>query len=911
MCRMTPSSWAGGLSTPTFFVSQKRRKGYYHRIQDAVDEVPPSSRIEIVGGGTFLEKVTINKPIELTANRMGESPVISFRGVVMVVNASEVLLEGLSIQTESTMSSLVYAGGRGVVRKCRVRGLEVCGTACPTVEECWLGGAKGNSVHIRQKAGGSFFRNTIGNSGGFSILVESIGELNFSYNTVWGSHLGQVCVRSCPDHPQEDVKPNFTMNRITDDLAAAQVHLHKGSGAPPGDLMAIRDEERFDKPSDVKRTKSIFKLVEMPVKQAGMKVQLIPSKTSRFTINLEEDEAADPALWEDSVSGVLIQGNDVKPVFSRNTIAACKLHGLLLKAGASGTYEGNYFTANSGWAIMVEGTEEKAPPYFTHNQIASNGGGVRVCGCPATFEGFNVIFGNRGPQFFVDGGHEQLLIQHNMFRNCSRTAIWCAGPGGCVIARNSFESCAIGVRLDSLASASFSLNSFEGGSIGVIANGAQSTFTDCTFSDLEKAGVLAQCSGGSTFHRCSFFSCTTALQFIRGGGGCFSGCTIQDCRKVSVDVADSSNPTLESCIIRDGGGVGLAVSRCASGHFVKNQIFRHGGAAVEISENADPVLEWNLIGLSPCDGVVVNRGGCGLLVENIIYECASSGVVVSGPSTAPVLRHNFLLDCGRQGLKVTEGQDLLVCEKNVFIGSLRCHILVPAPSTSLEGTTTLGRTLLKEVHPVGGTKKREGSLHGTANTFSTLFSLNNTTKRSDARGQHSTTVKVRHLVIRNNFFWKSKWAGIIIHGPAHVALIGNTIANSRHGVLVYGEGHFVAIQNALDNCESGITLGEGSVADVVANTFQFISPGSAISTHEVLRASAAFNAIHSCSTGVYVQSAVGDVLVFGNLIREAVRFAVYQTNTVVKSTRLYHNILEKNSSDIYTSTDETSASIAP
>eukprot|EP00796_Vickermania_ingenoplastis_P012038 gene12038-8291_t len=882
LCRMTPSSWKSGLSTPTYYVSQKRHKGFFRRIQEAVDEVPPNSRIEIVGGGTFMEKVVINKPLELCVSKNNDNPVVMFRSTVFTLQSDEVLLDGIIVQAESTMPSLIISSGRPLLKHCEIKGMEVSGSACPTIEECRFGDAKGHSIHIKQRAGGTYFRNVINGSGGYSVLIESVGDILFSYNTIAGSHLGQVSIR-----PSEEgmVRPRFTLNRITDDLDEAQAHLqsHVGGDAGNADISGGGGGDGGG------QTMNIFKLVELPVKQTGMKVQLMPSNRSKICLNLEDDDVIDPALHEDSnYAGISAQGKGVLPYFMRNTIATCKLHGLVIKNGAGGTYEANYFTGNKGWAVFLEDTYTTDTPYFTHNHIAANGGGVKIVGCPATFEGYNVIFGNKGPQFFLDGGHEKIVLEHNMFRNCSRTAIWCVGAGGAEIARNDFESCGIAVRLERLADPRIVQNTFDSCTVGVLAtNGSRGQFTDCIFSDISRVGALIQHSAHPSFTRCSFYSCSLGLQITKFGGGFFEGCTVQDCLKTSVEITDGGAPRLSNCVIRDGGQVGVLCARHAGGAFHRCQILRHAGSAVSICDGSDPVMETNLIGLSEGDGVVISCGGCGLFLRNIIYECGASGVVVTGPGSGPVLRHNYILDCGRQGLLMFDTQGTAVCEKNIFLGSHRCHVLLSVNEQQVVASLSSGKAGRHFLQAIGKLKPATNDSFLRTHT-GTFNSTSGKTGTGTVPGMASSG-RPRHMLIRDNIMWKSVWAGVIVDGSISAVLRGNTISGCRHGVLVYGEGHVTLLQNALEGLESGIGLCQESSADVVANLFQNISPGAAISAMNVYRSTLAFNMITQCDTGIYLRSAVGDVLVFCNLVRLAKRFGLYQHPDVVKSSRVYHN----------------------
>lgn len=905
LCRMTPSAWKSGLSTPTYYVSQKKHKGFFRRIQEAVEEVPPNSRIEVVGGGVFTEKILINKPLELAVSKNNETPVLSFRSTVVTLHADEVLIEGFTIRSESTMPSVVITNGKPLLRECRIRGMEVANGASPVVEECQFADAKGHGIHLKHRSGGTFYRNVIGASGAYGVLVESVGEINFSYNTIAGSHLGQVCVRSSDEGV---VNPRFNLNRITDDLDAAQQHLQTAGPADAGggtDLGSGRSKEAGGGPMN------IFKLVELPVKQTGMKVQLMPSNKNKFTFSLEDEDVTDPALLEDSTcaAGISVCGKGVQPHFTRNTIAACKLHGLVVKSGSGGIYEANYFTGNKGWAIFIEETDATDIPYFTHNHVAANGGGVKVCGCPTTFESFNVIFGNKGPQVLILGGHPQLIIDHNMFRNCSRSAIWCIGNGRAEITRNEFESCGIGIRLERGASPTISQCSFDSCCVGVLGtNGGRGSFHDCMFTDVTRIGAMLQNSSHCSFKRCNFYSCGIGLQLTRYSGGTFDGCTVQDSTKISVDVSEGAMPVFTQCVIRDGdGSCGVSFTRHGGGSFFRNQIFRHSGPAIAVSEGSDPYMDGNLIGLSSSDGVVVSRGGCGVFVNNIICECAASGVVITGPGSAPVLRQNYILDCGRQGLLLFDPKGQTVCEKNVFVGSRRCHVLLSVNEPQVVASLSTGRgnrpllsTFSRSVGTDSFTKSNTTSSY--AGTHTGTFSGSRT---GTLMGTMQMAEPQCDLVIRNNIMWKSVWAGVIVDGTVRAYLYGNTISSCRHGVLVYGDGHVTLLQNAFENLEGGIGLGQDADVDVIANIFQRVSPGAAISTLNIFKCTIAFNAITNCDTGVYLRSATGEVVVLSNIIRLAKKCAVYQHADVVKSSRIYSNVMRGNAHDLYISHDES------
>lgn len=377
-CRMIPSEWNQGLATPTYFVSQKKKKSFFTRIQDALDTVPPHSRIEVVGGGLFNEKLTIDRPVELCVKRGGVAAVLNCRATTLTLSAETAFIQGFIIDADSAGPCVVVTNGRPTIRHCCISGLEVTGTACPAVDECRLGATKGPCVHLCQKGGG-FFQNCVFTGvTGHTILVESTGAATFSYNTIGSASQGQVYIRGLAEAGAPPVTPHFTLNTMVDRLEEAQdnVNYMGGIDFSPLDRMVFPINQRNSGAVENAWSNTTHattglsgaeilagncremekELRELPTKQVGMRVSLVNAEKI-FLANLQHEEFTDPVVGiggRGFSASFLVEGPRAQPHLSQNTIQGCKLHGIVLRQDAGGWYEGNYISKNKGWAILLE-----------------------------------------------------------------------------------------------------------------------------------------------------------------------------------------------------------------------------------------------------------------------------------------------------------------------------------------------------------------------------------------------------------------------------------------------------------------------------------------------------------------------------------------------------------------------------
>lgn len=889
--RLLPSKWRNGAAIPTYYVSQLKKKGFYQRIQEAVESVPPNSRIEIVGGGTFCEAVVIRKPLELGVNKNSATPTLTFRSTVLTLRSDNILVEGISIHTESMLPAVVISDGSPTMQHCSIKGLEVCGTATPTVEDCSFSGFKGHAIFLRQQSGGYYTRNWVSSLGGFCVMVESTGKTMFSFNTICNSLSGRVCIRS-PSTEDGIVEPQFSLNRLIDETEESNGK-KKQSGAP-----GIESQSS---------SMTLNMLAGLPVKQTGMRVHLLPAKIDDGMKN-NDDDLSNPLLADESSgeSGFVVTGANSQPQLSQNTVNGSHRHGLVIKEGAGGVYSGNYFVGSKSWGILITDNDSKMKsiPVLTSNQISANGGGIKINRCPVHIKDHNVIFGNLGPQIFIDGGHPDLLVDECDFRSSPGTAILCKGNGGGMVSGSEFDNCRICVRLDAMAEMTFKKNTFDGCDYGVEAlNGARSEFIECVFSDLTKVGAFVHHSAQPAFRNCSFLSCCIGIQIAHRARGFFKSCTIQDCAKTGIEISDFSYPEFRNCVIRDGNGAnGVLITQHSGGKFVRNQIIRHrGSTAVSVAENADPIFVNNVIGLMEHSGLWISRGGCGLYLNNLFFGCLVSSVVITGPGSGAVLRQNYIVNSGRQGLLMYDSEGSAVCEKNIFIGSGRSHVLLSINDSLIFGSVT------EKKNVNGDNGKRELSqtvasprfIPGTREVkppFPSLSSL--PTLRTPA------STFTQYMTLRENAMLRSNYAGIIVEGNIFASLKGNIISQAQQGVLLYGDGHVVMMENQIERCEGGLTISDDVSADVVGNVFQKIMPGSAIATVNSCKSAIAFNSFLDCHHGLYLRSCLEEIIVFSNIFCRSTKVAIFMNPNIEKRVQLCKNAMKDNARDTYVYKEE-------
>ncbi|CAD2220459.1 Right handed beta helix region/Periplasmic copper-binding protein (NosD), putative [Angomonas deanei] len=467
LCRMTASHWKDNQMVPTYFVSQKPRKGYYTRIKEAIQRVPPYSRIEIVGGGTFREKVIVDKPVELGVAKASDPTSICSSSTALVLQTNECHIEGLIIEVESLTAtpscSVSIPTGSSTLKWCTVQSIEVSGTATPTVTECKILDSKAHGLLLTEASGGTYVRNSIYGHVGYSVLVESTGEPQLSYNNISCSGLGAISVKG--SDASSKVCPQFMLNRISSGHATARTTVAAAheNGILPG-----------------------YKLDGLEVKEVGMKVSLMPMD-HYAPVMLSDDMATggdDDAIVNNNNTrcAVLISGTYAEPVLTRNNISNCADHGLWLRGGCGGTYEGNYVASNKGWGIVVEGSKTHAT--FEANHVNSNTGGMKITGSPILVQGENILSGNRGPQVYIANPHADFVFQKNKVQSGSRIGVWCTGSGGGLFTQNVFENSAVAFRVELLADPVVQDCSFELCAIGVYASMAsRGKFTHCTFSE--------------------------------------------------------------------------------------------------------------------------------------------------------------------------------------------------------------------------------------------------------------------------------------------------------------------------------------------------------------------------------------------------------------------------------------------
>lgn len=975
LCRMVCSEWNNGLATPTYFVSQKKKKGFFSRIQDALDSIPPNSRVEVIGGGTFTERISVERSVELCVKPGDVAAVLSFRSSTIVISAENALLRGFIVDTDASGPSVMVTGGRCMIQNCCISSLEVSGMACPTVQVCRFGALKGPCVHLRQKAGCFFQGCVFTGVTGYTILVESSGLTTFSGNIIAGSSQGQVWIRGLLEHGDAPVEPRFMFNHIVDRLEISQEIVHQMGGIDfrPLDKMNQSITQRNSGATDNVYTNSAIpaallsgadilsgniweiekELRELSAKQPGMRVSLVNAQ-KMFLANLLTENITDPAvcIGKGFSAAFLIEGPRAQPHLEHNSIQGCKLHGLVLRQEAGGWFVGNCLSKNKGWAVLLESTggskagsrsvdggivkdKTEGIPTFVSNHISSNRGGIKICGTPVRLLQENVFFSNRGPQIYMEGGHEMIFVDRVIFRNVAGAAVWCVGGGGGTVSGCEFESCGVAFRLERFAHPFVSRCIVDTGGVGAyITQGARGVFSRCVFNDILQVGASIQHAARPTFKSCAFLSCNQAFLISQHSRPDILHCAMQDCRKKCIEVTRHAQPHVAFCVILGGSGTEGAVhcTHRGGGYFFRNRITRHFGFASIVVENeSDPLFDSNIIDRSAKDGIVVQYRGCGVFRHNIISSCRKTGVVITGSDTAPVFRLNFFINHGEQGLLISDSLGYAVVEKNIFLSSAgRCHVRLSTVSSRTvaaqemrKGSATqesLGRAVVEDSEK---TERRQWSARGSRSFLSrrgsaglpwegsgalsrernAAFPLLMTPSNSTFQQPLKTAVEWvdRHCVIRGNLLGASCFAGVCMEGEVHVLLQGNIISYCRNGVLVYGnDAHVVLLENRISYCTGGVVVYDKAEACLMSNLIHSISPGSAVSAVNASRVGIAFNVILGCQHGIFLHSIQEDALVLGNVICKCVSSAIYQKHGVSQKSRILQNVMKENGVEIFT-----------
>lgn len=975
LCRMVCSEWNNGLATPTYFVSQKKKKGFFSRIQDALDTIPPNSRVEVIGGGTFTEKITVERPVELCVKTGDVAAVLCFRSTTLIISAETALLRGFIVDTDSSCPSVVVTGGRCVIQHCCISSLEVNGMACPTVQVCRFGALKGQCVHLRQKAGCFFQSCVFTGVTGCTILVESSGPTTFSDNIIAGSSQGQVWIRGLLDHDSAPVEPRFMFNFIVDRLEISQEIIHQMGGIDfgPLDKMSQPITQRNSGATDNVLTNTAIpaailsgadilagnigevekELRELPPKLPGMRVSLVNAQ-KMFLANLLNENITDPAVCvgKGFSAAFLIEGPRAQPRLEHNTIQGCKLHGFVLRQEAGGWFEGNCLSKNKGWAVLLESTggstvgsrsldggivkdKTEVIPTFVSNHISSNRGGMKICGTPVRVQQENVFFSNRGPQIYIEGGHEMILVDRVVFRNVAGAAVWCVGGGGGTVSGCEFESCGVAFRLERYAHLSVSRCIVDTGGVGAyITQGARGVFSRCVFNDILQVGASIHHASRPTFKSCAFLSCNQGLLISQNSRPEIIHCAMQDCHKKSIEVTRQAQPHVAFCVILGGSGTEGAVhcTNRSGGSFFRNRITRHFGLAAIVVENeSDPLFDSNIIDRSAKDGIIVQYRGCGVFRHNVISSCRKTGVVITGPDTAPVFRLNFFINHGEQGLLISDSLGYAVVEKNIFLSSTgRCHVRLSTVSSrtaavqEIQKGSAAQESLCKPVVDDSEENERRKSSVGGSRTFfsgrgsagfpseggGALSRENSPALPLLVMSSHSTfqqPVKPavewvdRHCIIRGNLLGASCYAGVCMEGEVHAMLQGNSISYCRYGVLVYGnDARVVLLENRVSHCTGGVVVYDKAEVCLTSNLIHSISPGSAVSVVNASKVGIAFNVILGCQQGIFLHSIQEDALVLGNVIRECVSSAIYQKKAVSQKSRILQNVMKENGVEIIT-----------
>lgn len=818
LCRMTPSRWRVGQVVPTYFVSSKPRKGYYRRLHEAVNEVPPFSRIEIVGGGVFHERLVIEKPIEVGVDKASDPPTLISKTTPLVLNVSEAYIEGLSIEVESSApaaASVIVRTGQPILQWCVLQGMEVGGNACPTVRKCRIMDSRVDGLLLLEEAGGQYLKNSIWGHTGYSVVVASVGESVFSYNSISSSQHGQVCVRepegeSAADHAV--VHPQFLLNHLTDDAQSAKATLPSSNAA--GQLNGVLPSYQLD---------------SMDVKQVGQRVQLMPVNAPP-TGELDYGDTLEniPIIENTSLRcAFLVTGHRTQPVLTCNSISACQQHGLFLRGGCGGVYESNYIATNKGWGLVVQGRaypapaasapslpSASAPPLFIGNQVCGNGGGVKIGGSAATFTEDNLLLRNRGPQMYVDGAPPDLVVEQNTVTSGNGIGIWSANGGGGSFVKNKFTDCAEAIRVERLADPQYLSNTLEECGIGILVrNAGRGTFRDCTVNDASRVGILVSTASRATFERCQVMACRTGAFVTHGGYGDFEDCEFTSSRLCGFGVSENGCPSVRGCRVTLGRLDGLRVFHSGRGTFTRNLFAGNDGSQVHISQDGDPILHENVIGHGSCDGVTVEAGGLGVLTHNIIRTCYECGVSVSGADSAPVLRHNCISDCGYFGLSVT-GSTMGTYERNIILRHSKASVCIAGRSVTEERPQEVA------AGPTAAAPKDE-------------------------------RIPLGPLVFRGNVL-RGSTCGMVLELSAYVMATENIFGDLGQAAMVRGSSEALIICNAFASCDDGLIVDQDAKIWLYANTFLSID-GYAVHSLNVEQLNVCWNVFRHCHVALLLR----------------------------------------------------------
>ncbi len=301
-------------------------------------------------------------------------------------------------------------------------------------------------------------------------------------------------------------------------------------------------------------------------------------------------------IFANRISNILV-ADGAHPQVQGNTIRDGVRYGLHVTSNASGTFDDNTFSGNTGTGIVIE---TGADPVIRDNRIHDSGAnGILVQHDGLGTILHNEIYRNKLSAVLI-ASRAAPVLRDNWIGEGKLAGVFVHLDGGGMIEGNRIED--------------------NAGSGVVIASGADPVVRANFIGASGEVGVMITDAG---------FGTITGNQ-IKGSG------------LEGILVRFGSDPEVRGNKIQEGRSAGIRVTDNGRGTIERNDIQANAGAGIEIDESDATVVRGNRIHLQ-AEGIVVSRMEAGSIAENEIYDCSRGIVLLSG--AAPAMSANIIHDC--------------------------------------------------------------------------------------------------------------------------------------------------------------------------------------------------------------------------------------------------------------------------